>query len=177
MSRMSPQEPSRGRSALRHLDLAATWRTDIETAKVDLDAGPAQAFVLAAHALAWRAAALTLPLAVIVAGWLVARRDAEAVILLFAAGLGALGPQVLASLLTLPVEWFATVQVWLRGSRDAQVRFGLVGLAYPYYGWRYAYRGRRRPWGALTREERMRSNAGRAAGADPAGSEVQAARR
>ena len=157
---------SQKRPALHQLNVAASWRTDVETAQADLQATAARAFLVAAHAFAWRTVALTLPLAVIVAGWLVADRAAEPVVLLFAAALGALGPQILATLLTVPVEWFATVQAWLGVSRDAQVRFGIVTLVYPYYGWRYAYRGRRRPWGALTREERMRTNPKRAGGVE-----------
>ncbi|HUR13300.1 MAG TPA: hypothetical protein VM097_02275, partial [Mycobacteriales bacterium] len=76
--------------------------------------------------------------------------------------LGALGPQMAAFLLTFPVDWFATLQTWYRGSREARLRFGITGFVYPYYGWRYAFRGRTRPWGALTHAERVHLNPERA---------------
>lgn len=167
MARMSP-EASSTEALLRRLDLPAAWRADVETARADLDATPTQAFLVAAHALAWRASALTLPVALLLAGSRVMRGEADVVALLLAAATGSLGPQLLTTLLTVPVEWVATVQAWVGESRTAQVRFGLVNLAYPYYGWRYAYRGRRRPWGALTREERLQVDPIRAGGAPSA---------
>jgi hypothetical protein len=147
---------------LSHLNVVAAWRADVERARADLEATPAQAFVLAAHAFAWRVAPVTLLVALTVAGAFVARGDARPSELLFAAVVGLFGPQMAAFLLTFPVAWFAMLQTWYRGSRDAQIRFGTTGLVYPYYGWRYAYRDRRRPWGAMTREERILANPKRA---------------
>jgi hypothetical protein len=119
--------------------------------------------VLAAHAFAWRVTPVTLLAALTVAGAFVRPGDAWPSVLLFAAVVGLFGPQMAAFLLTFPVGWFATLQTWYRGSRDARIRFGMASsLAYPYYGWRYAYRGRRRPWGAMTREEQMLANPKRA---------------
>lgn len=178
MSFVSTQEPSRDRSLLRRLDVADAWRTDLETARVDLEASAAEALVLAVHALAWRVTVLTLPVSLIVAGWFVARGEADPSVLVVAAVLGALCPQVLAGILTIPVGVFATIRTWRRGSRAEQIRFGLTYAAYPYYGWRYAVRGRRRPWGALTREERLRVNPKRAGvRASVADSGTQAPRR
>jgi hypothetical protein len=146
----------------RHLDVASAWRADLESARVDLEATGAQAFVLAVHAFAWRLAAITLPVALAISGWFVLREKVRPDALLFAAALGTLGPQMAAFLVTFPVNWFATLQTWFRGSRQARMRFGITGLVYPYYGWRYAYRDRRRPWGAMTREEQVLSNPKRA---------------
>jgi hypothetical protein len=118
--------------------------------------------VIAAHAFAWRSVLVTLPGAVVVSGSFVVRGEASPSDVLVAACLGAFGPQGLAFLLTFPVDWFATLQTWYRGSRDARLRFGITDFVYPYYGWRYAFRGRTRPWGALTYEERVRLNPERA---------------
>lgn len=147
---------------LRHLNVSAAWRADVERARADLEATRSQALVLAAHAFAWRVTPVTLPAALVAAGAFVRQGDARPSALLFAAGVGFFGPQMAASLLTFPVGWFATWQTWYRGSRDARIRFGATGFVYPYYGWRYAYRDRRRPWGAMTREEQMRANPKRA---------------
>jgi hypothetical protein len=147
---------------LRHLNVVAAWCADVERARADLEATRSQAFVLAAHALAWRVTPVILPAALAVAGVTVRQGDAPASALLFAAGVGFFGPQMATLLLTLPVAWFATLQTWYRGSRDARMRFGITGFVYPYYGWRYAYCARRRPWGALTREEQMLANPKRA---------------
>lgn len=155
---------------LRRLNVAAAWRADVETARVDLEATGAQAFVLTAHAFAWRLAALTFPVAVAVTAVFVVVGDVQPSGLLLAAGLGVFGPQMLAFLLTFPVAFVATSQTWFRGSRDARMRFGITGFVYNYYGWRYAYRGRRRPWGAMTREEQVMSNPKRAGVHVPAGS-------
>jgi hypothetical protein len=138
------------------------WTRDVQTARRELEASGSQAFVLAAHALAWRLAVVTLPVAVAASGWFVVHGDARASVLLIAAALGGLGPQMAAFLLTFPVDFFASAQTLFRGSRDARLRFGITNFVYPYYGWRYAFRGRTRPWGALTKEERIRVNPGRA---------------
>ena len=147
---------------LRQLNVASAWRADVGAARVDLEATGAQAFVLAGHALAWRLAAVTLPVAVATTGWLVLQEDVPPDAMLFAAALGIFGPQMAAFLLTFPVNFFATLQTWFGGSREARQRFGMTGFVYPYYGWRYAYRDRRRPWGAMTREEQALSNPKRA---------------
>jgi hypothetical protein len=147
----------------RRPSVAASWRTDVATARADLEAGAAEAYVLAVHALAWRTTLLTLPVSLVVAGWFVARGDADPSALLVAAGLGVLVPQV-GGPADAPVDVLATLRTWRRGSRAEKVRFGLVYAVYPYYGWRYAFRGRRRPWGALTREERLRVNPNRVGG-------------
>ena len=39
---------------LRRLNVAAVWRADVKKARADLEATGAQAFVVAAHAFAWR---------------------------------------------------------------------------------------------------------------------------
>jgi hypothetical protein len=150
---------------LRSLNVVAAWRADVETAGADLEASGLQAAVLAVHAFAWRLSAVTLPLAVVVTARFVADGDAQPVTLLFAAGAGIVAPQWAAFLLTFPIAGSAALLTWHHRrpqSREARLRFGITGLVYPYYGWRYAYRGRRRPWGAMTREEKMRSNPKRA---------------
>jgi hypothetical protein len=147
---------------LRHLNVAAAWRADVERARADLEATRSQAVVLAAHAFAWRVTPVTLAAALAVAGAFVRQGDARPSVLLIAAVVGFVGPQMATFLLTFPVAWFATVQTWYGGSRDAWIRFGATSFGYPYYGWRYAYRDRRRPWGAMTREERMLANPKRA---------------
>lgn len=152
---------------LHHANPAASWRTDVSTARRDLEATGAQAFVLAAHACAWRLAARTAPLAMLVAGGLIVLDAASGSALLLAAVLGALGPHLLAMLLTFPVAGYATLQAWHRGSPAARGRFGLTGLVYLYYGWRYAFRGRRRPWAAVTRAEQVVSNPDRAGVGQP----------
>ncbi len=146
----------------RSVDLVAEWQADVDTAMSDLEATGAQAFVLAAHALAWRTCTVTLPIALAVAGALILRGEATPGALPIGAVIGLLGPQALAGFLTFPVMWAATLQTWFRGSRDARLRFGITSFVYNYYGWRYAFRGRRRPWGAMTRKERALSDPRRA---------------
>lgn len=155
---------------LRHLNLVAAWRVDVERARADLEATRSQAFVLAAHALAWRVTPVTLPAALVMAGVFVLRGEARPSALLFAAVVGLFGPQMATFLGTFPVAWFAGLQTWYRGSRDARIRFGATWFVYPYYGWRYAYRHRRRPWGAMTREEQRLANPRRAGARAPEGS-------
>ena len=149
-------------SLLRRLNVAAAWRADVQTARTELEATGAQAFVLAAHTFAWRLAAVALPVVVVVTAGYVLDGKATPSALLLTAGLSVFGPQMAVFLLTFPVAWFATLQTWFRGSRDARMRFGITGFVYPYYGWRYAYRGRRIPWGAMTRDEQVVSNPKRA---------------
>src|SRR5690349_1992612 len=125
---------------LRHLNVVAAWRADMEQAQADLEATRSQAFVLAAHAFAWRVTPVTLPVALAGGGAYVIEGDARPGALLAAGAVGVFGPQVAAALLTFPVGWIATLQTWYRGSRDAQLRFGVFSfVVYPYYGWRYAY--------------------------------------
>ncbi len=149
------------------LHLIAAWRADVETARRDLEATRTQAFVVAAHALAWRMTVVTLPVALLVAGVLVLRAQARPSQLLLAAALAVLGPQFLAGILTFPAQFFAMFQTFYRGTRGARLRFGVTSFAFNYYGWRYAFRGRQRSWGALTRDEQLRTNPERF-GVDPA---------
>ena len=148
---------------LGRVNLVQQWRTDFLTARSDLEATGAQAFLVAANALAWRASALFTPAALIVAVVLVLQGGTGQVAFLLAAPLGVLGPQMLVFLVTFPVGFFAVAQAWSRGSRDARIRFsGLGGLGFKHYGWRYAYRGRTRPWGALSAAEKVAVNPVRA---------------
>jgi hypothetical protein len=137
------------------------WDADIETAEVELEATGSQAFLVAVHALAWRSSMVLVP-----AAWIVVLLNAPADRMALALGVGTLiglfGAQAIATFLTFPVAYFATGQTWFRGSRDARIRFGTTGLVYNYYGWRYAFRGRTRPWGALTHEEQVALNPARA---------------
>jgi hypothetical protein len=105
---------------------------------------------------------LTFPVAAAVTGVLVLVGDAPLWVLLLAAALGFLGPQMAALVLTFPVGWFAALQTWFRGSRDARLRFGLTDFVYPYYGWRYAFCDRSRQWGALSHEEQVAKDPHRA---------------
>ena len=146
--------------ALTHVP--ATWALDVETARSDLGATRAQATVVAAHALAWRSSVVLVPLALLLAVLAIALADANPVAALLLATLLALfGPQFLAALLTFPVGFWAEGQSLFRG-RDNYLRFGVIGNAYPHYGWRYAFCGRTRQWGALTHEERVAKNPQRA---------------
>jgi hypothetical protein len=154
---------------LRHVNVAAAWREDVARARAELEATRSQAFLLAVHTFAWRLTVVTLPVALAVTGGFVVRGDARPSALLFAAGFCFFGPQMAAFLLAFPLLWFATLQTWFRGSRDARMRFGITGFVYPYYGWRYAYRDRRRPWGAMTREEQVLANPKRAGVRAPEG--------
>ncbi len=130
-------------------------------ATTDLEATGAQAAMVTAYAFAWRSTPPLLPLAlavsvvVLVLGWV---RLPVALVLSAAVVFGPLG---LTSVLTFPLGFYATLQTWYRGSHVARVRFGATNLAFIYYGWRYAFRGRGRPWGARTREERLAQNPSR----------------
>jgi hypothetical protein len=130
------------------------WDADVDTAEVELEATGAQAFLVAVHALAWRCSIVLVP-----AAWIVVLLGVPANQRAVALGVGTLvgffGAQAVATFLTFPVAYFATGQTWFGGSRDARIRFGTTGFVYNYYGWRYAFRGRTRPWGALTREEQV----------------------
>ena len=148
---------------LRHVHRATDWRADVDAAQADLDATGARAGVLAAHAPAWRTATATLPVAQAATGAFVLVGEALAVALLVVAFVGLLGPQVLASVLTFPVMWVATLQACHHGLarcsapvRVHDLRLQLLRLS----GTRSVVRVVR--WGAMTREERVLSNPGRA---------------
>ena len=145
----------------------SAWKLDVSTAKRELEATAAQASVIAAHALAWRLALVLAPLSAFAAAVAVVVGDLHWQAILVAPGLGVFVPLLLAFVLSIPADWFGGLQTWYRGSRDARLRFGITNVVYPYYGWRYAARGRTRPWGALTREERLASNPARAGAPDP----------
>ncbi len=137
-------------------------RVDYRVALSDLGATDQQAFLVAAHASAWRLAALMLPTAalidvvVLLAG--IVSVSTAAVVL----GLAVLGPLVAVFLATFPVAVVAGVQPFYRGADEARTRFGTSSLVYLYYGWRYAFRCRTRPWGALTLDEKRLANPRRA---------------
>jgi hypothetical protein len=132
-----------------------TWALDVETAQADLRATGSQASLIAAHALAWRSSVALLPMALFIASLAVALGGKDVVAaLVLALLLPVLGPQALALLVTLPVDFLASGQALFRG-RDNFVRFGVTNVSYPYYGWRYAFCNRTRQWGALTYEERV----------------------
>jgi hypothetical protein len=137
-------------------------QVDYRTALSDLGATDQQAFLVAANAFAWRLAALMLPTAalvdVVVLLTGVAGTGTAAVVL----GAAVLGPLVGVFLVTFPLGFIAGVQPFYRGTAEARTRFGTTSLVYQYYGWRYAFRGRTRPWGALSLEEKRRNNPGRA---------------
>jgi hypothetical protein len=141
---------------------AVAVRVDYGTAASDLGATDQQAFLVAANALAWRLTALLLPTAglvdmvVLLTG--VASASTAAVVL----GVAAFGPLVGVFLVTLPLGFIAGVQPFYRGTAEARVRFGSTSLVYQYYGWRYAFRSRARPWGALSLDEKRLSNPRRA---------------
>jgi hypothetical protein len=65
-------------------------------------------------------------------------------------------PQVLALIISDAASLIPDLRSLIRGNHEQRVRFGIGGTgAYLYYGWRYAFRHRRRPWGALTHEEKL----------------------
>lgn len=138
-----------------------SWSLDVETARRDLAATQAQASIIAAHALAWRASVALLPLSLLIAALAVARGKDAVAALLLAVLLPLLGPQALAMLITWPVGYWATAQALFNG-RDNFVRFGYTGVSYPYYGWRYAFCDRTRQWGALTHDEQVAKDPHRA---------------
>lgn len=133
--------------------MVGSVRRDVSAAEADLEATHAQALVVAAHAFAYRLCVLVLPIAVITV-LIVAGMNGSPWAQAFAlAALVTLAPLGAAILLTFPIAFWGGLQSFWRGSRDAQFRFGSGGYVYLYYGWRYAFRGRTRPWGALSTEE------------------------
>jgi hypothetical protein len=137
-------------------------RTDYRTAVLDLSATPEQAVLVAAHALAWRLAAILLPVAVVLGVVLLltgAFPLAPTALICVAV---IVGPLVLAVFGTFPVAFVAGVQALFSSSREAGLRFGATGLVYAYYGWRYAFWRRLRPWGALTLDEKRLADPSRA---------------
>lgn len=135
---------------------------DFETAEGDLDATRSQAAAVAAFGFATRLTALLLPVAAVVSLYLLslhgARMSTWAPLVVAAAG-----PLALTLVLSLPWTWWGALQSFWRGSETARRRFGLGGgNVYIYYGWRYGTGRRERPWGALTREEKVLRNPGRA---------------
>jgi fumarate reductase subunit D len=154
--------PSRPLRAIRRLNLARSWREDFETARSDLEATKVQATLVATNAFTWRLSALLLPAAILVTGVLVPLGGQRPIAGLLVILASFLGPPLLAGLLTYPLAFFAAIQTWYSGSHEARIRFGTNGFVFSYYGWRYAFRGRTRPWGALSREERERLDPQRA---------------
>jgi hypothetical protein len=68
-------------------------------------------------------------------------------------------PQVLALIISDAASLIPDLRSLIRGNHEQRVRFGIGGTgAYLYYSWRYAFRHRRRPWGALTHEEKLAQN-------------------
>jgi hypothetical protein len=145
------------------LDVLAISRADFETAIMDLGASPEQAFVVAVHAMAWRLVVVLLPVGCVVGLAVLMTGVSRPLLAALPACVAIVGPLGLAIFGTFPVAFVAAAQTFYRGSTEARIRFGASGSAYLYYGWRYAFRGRQRPWGAMTMEEKRLSNPRRAA--------------
>jgi hypothetical protein len=146
------------------LNIVALARADYETAMDDLDATEEQAFLVAVGAFAWRVVAVLLPTGCVVSLVLLAAGVRPLAVAVAPPAAAACGPLIVAMFVGLPASFVAGAQPFYRGSRDARLRFGAGGsLAYLYYGWRYAFRGRLRPWGAMTVAEKRASNPRRAA--------------
>lgn len=132
-------------------------RLDFTTARGDLSAGGTQAAGIAAMAWAWRVTALTSALSLLVAVVLVLVGSLDGhvgrLVLL------GLSPLLATFIVTFPLTFVAASQGLFSRSTD---RFAFGGNVYFYYGWRYAFRGRTRPWGAMTREEKVLANPRRA---------------
>jgi hypothetical protein len=139
----------------------STWDCDVACAEHELEATATQAAVLSLHAFAWRFALVTAPLALASTLIAVIAEDVDLVAIPLAIVIGFLAPLVAVVFLTLPLVFWAMGETWFKGSRDGQIRFGSTALVFPYYGWRHAFRGRTRPWGALTHDERIASNPAR----------------
>lgn len=132
-------------------------REDYRTAVEDLDATEEQALAVAVMACAWRLSVVS------AAGGLLALAAAGAAGALSWASrwivLAILAPLLLGFVVSLPLACAGALHAFGHDvSRDARLRFGNGGSVYVYYGWRYAFRGRRRPWGAMTHEERIAVN-------------------
>jgi hypothetical protein len=140
-------------------------RDDYRTAIADLEATPEQACLIAVHALAWRAGPVLLPVALLVGLVLLLTGVVDAPLAALLPAAAIVGPVLLAMVLTFPVAFVAGIQSFSRGTAtENQRRFGTSpGTVYVYYGWRYAFRGRRRAWGALTVAEKRLANPRRAA--------------
>ncbi len=148
----------------KSLDVVALWRADYRAATRDLEATGEQAFLVAVHAFAWRLAAVLLPVGCAAGLVLLVSGARPLVVSLVPLAVAAFGPLFAAMIVGLPASFVAGAQPFYRGSRDARLRFGAGGwLSYVYYGWRYAFRGRQRPWGAMTVAEKRASNPRRAA--------------
>jgi hypothetical protein len=144
--------------------VTAASRADYATALSDLGATPGQAFVVAAHAMAWRLVAVLLPVGTVASLVLLATGVTSPAAAALPAAAAVVGPLALVMVGTFPVAFIGGAQTFYRGSPRARTRFGAGGgSVYMYYGWRYAFRGRRRPWGAMTVEEKRLSNPRRAA--------------
>ena len=132
------------------------------TAIRDLEASPAQAAMVAANAFAWRSGLLLVPLAILVPVAALALGAVDLRLAVLLAATATVAPLAVAFAVTFPLGFFAVLQTWYRGSHEAQVRFGGTNFGFLYYGWRYAFRARQRPWGAMTREEKQQANPERA---------------
>lgn len=132
---------------------------DVSTAVGDLGARPIQAKLISLHAFAFRADLVLLPVAVILPLFLAVSGTASAGAAAAIAIPILLAPQVVAWLITLVLGFIPGVVTLSRGSHEQRVRFAFGGgMAYLYYGWRYAFRGRTRPWGALAKDEKIHQN-------------------
>jgi hypothetical protein len=129
-------------------------REDYRTAMADLGATDEQALAITVMACAWRLSVVSVAvglLALVVAAVLGTLPSVSPRI-----ALAAVAPLVIGFLVSLPFAFAGALHSFRRGvSRDARLRFGNGGAVYVYYGWRYAFRGRRRPWGAMTAQEQQ----------------------
>lgn len=133
---------------------------DVRTAVSDLKARPVQAAVVSLNAFGWRATAVLVPIALLLVlasfGGVASIASPELVLL------AALAPLAIALVLTVPAVFVPNLLTLFSGTEEQQNRFASTSFAYPYYGWRYAFRSRTRPWGAMTAEERRAANPKRA---------------
>lgn len=129
----------------------------------DLEATDEQALAVAVMAWAWRltvVSAVGALLALAVAALLGTLRTASPWI-----ALAALAPLLLGFVVSLPFALTGALHSFGRDvSWGARLRFGNGWAVYGYYGWRYAFRGRRRPWGAMTSQEQQAANPRRFSG-------------
>jgi hypothetical protein len=141
------------------VSLRQTAADDVLAAVSDLHASQVQARLVSTHAFAWRAALVTVPVTLLTDLVLLAAGKLDwgaAAGLMLAAFLV---PQVIAVIVSALVGFLPDLLSLFRGTHEQRVRFAFGGSnAYLYYGWRYAFRGRRRPWGALTHDEKLLQN-------------------
>jgi hypothetical protein len=142
------------------LDLVRISRLDYETARADLEATCQQSLAVAVMAWAWRLTAATLTFGLLALG--IAAVFGRVLKAAPWIALAALAPLLVGVVVSFPLGFAGGLQSFGRArSREASLRFGTGGFVYVYYGWRYAFRGRRRPWGALSRDEKLAVNPSR----------------